>query len=292
VSTSAVHRYRFDDLRRFGAALGAASGLVPLRALALASHLLWFDAAGAGAFGIATLPEWLEAMASGRVDAGAVGALRAEHAALVVYDGQNGLPPLVLVRAGELAIEKARELGVGLVRVAHIGSIASAAAVAAGMAVGPVAGLLVGPRGAWSLACPSASGLPVVIDSALSAEDSPGETTGAPGNRGAARKHAEPVAPPVGVGLAAWAEMLAPEGSWLVAAISVANLEPLATFHERLDAWARTAAETPGRLLPDECEARRRDAHEHGVAITASAWKKLKQWSQRLTVEAPTPNDS
>ena len=57
MSTTVIHRYRLDDLRRFAAALGAASGLVPLRALALASHLFWFDAAGAAIFGIGTLPD-------------------------------------------------------------------------------------------------------------------------------------------------------------------------------------------------------------------------------------------
>jgi ureidoglycolate dehydrogenase (NAD+) len=287
-----IHRYRFDDVRRFAAALGAASGIVPLRALALASHLLWFDAAGAGSLGVATLPDWLEALATGQVDPGAVGTLRAERAGLSVFDGQNGIPPLALARAGELAVEKAREVGVGLVRLAHVGQVGSAAAVAAAMAVGPIAGILVGPGEAWSLACPSAHGLPLVIDSALSAEDAAGETTGTPLSRAGARKRALPVMPPADDGLTSWAELLAPAGSWLVAAVAVANLEPLTTFHERIDAWARAAPAAPGRLLPELWDAHRRDVHEHGVAITASVWKKLKQWSQRLGVEAPAPNGS
>jgi LDH2 family malate/lactate/ureidoglycolate dehydrogenase len=288
VSTTVIHRYRVDDLRRFAAALGASSGLVPLRALALASHLLWFDAAGAGSYGIATLPDWLEAMASGRVDPAATGTLRFERAALANFDGQNGVPPLVLARAGELAVEKARELGVGLVRVVHVGRIGSAAAVAAAMAVGPIAGLLVAPGEAWSLAFPSARGLPVVIDSALAAEDAAYDATG---SRAGARKRALPVVPLPSDGLASWAELLAPAGSWLVAAIMVAQLEPLTTLHERLDAWVRATTEAPGRLLPELWDAHRREVHEHGVAIAAPIWKKLKQWSQRLAVDAPTPNE-
>jgi LDH2 family malate/lactate/ureidoglycolate dehydrogenase len=292
VSTSVIHRYRFDDLRRFAAALGSASGLVPLRALALASHLLWFDAAGAGLSGIATLPEWLEALASGAIDPATVGRLRTERAALAIFDGENGIPPLVLARAAELAVEKARELGAGLVRVAHVGRIGSAAAVAAGIAIGPNVGFLVGPDRTWSLACPSAQGLPIVIDSVLAAENASHGKTGTPASRAGARKHPEPAMPPPCEGLAAWAEMLAPEGSWLVAAIAIANLEPLATFHERLGAWSRGLAGAPGWLLPDVWDAHRREVCEHGVAIPAPVWKKLKQWSQRLAVEIPNSSES
>ena len=73
MSAAATHRYRWDDLRRFAAALGGAVGLDPARALALASHLLWFDAAGAARLGIATLPDWLEMMEGGQVDVRARG---------------------------------------------------------------------------------------------------------------------------------------------------------------------------------------------------------------------------
>ncbi len=68
-----MDRYGFDDLRRFAAALGTACGLVPLRALALASHLLWFDAAGAASLGIASLPDWLEAIERGQLDPRTIG---------------------------------------------------------------------------------------------------------------------------------------------------------------------------------------------------------------------------
>jgi LDH2 family malate/lactate/ureidoglycolate dehydrogenase len=292
VSTSVIQRYRFDDVRRFAAALGTASGLVPPRALALASHLLWFDAAGAGSHGIGTLPEWLEAIDSGRVDPGTVGQLRTERASLAIFDGQNGIAPLVLARAAELAVEKSRELGVGLVRVAHVGEVGSAAAVAAGMAVGPIAGVLVGPGGAYSLACPSAGGLPIVMDSALPANGDRDDSSAAPAARAGGRKNGGPLAPPHCEVLAAWSEMLAPAGAWLVAAIAVAYLEPLTTFHERLDVWWRSRPHALGRLVPEVWDGHRRLVHEQGVAIPAPVWKKLKHWSQRLSVEAPKPSES
>ena len=160
-------RYGFDDLRRFAAALGTACGLAPLRALAMASHLLWFDAAGAATLGIASLPAWLEAIEGGQVDPKAVGRVVGQRSALAIFDGENGLPHLVLERAAELAVETARETAVGLVRVDHVGPIGSAAAIAAGIALGPMAGLVLGPNRLWSMGLPSEAGLPVVVDSGL-----------------------------------------------------------------------------------------------------------------------------
>ncbi len=255
--------------------------------MALASHLLWFDAAGAGLFGIESLPSWLEAMTSGRVDPSAVGFVRGERAALALLDGENGIPPLILERAGELAVEKSRDAGVGLVRVANIAPTGSAAAVAARMAIGPVAGLVVGPAGLWSAAFPSANGLPCVVDSALSAEEAGADKKGA--SRTQSPKPGGPAVPPVWNGLASWAKMLAPEGSWLVAAVAVTNLEPLARFHERLDEWMQGMPAAKEYWAPAAWDARRREAEEHGVVIAAPVWKKLKHWSQRLAVDVPQP---
>jgi LDH2 family malate/lactate/ureidoglycolate dehydrogenase len=278
-------------LRRFAAALASASGLAPLRALALASHLLWFDAAGAGDLGIRTLPEWLEAMVCGRVDCGANGHVTVERPALAILDGQNGLPPLILERAGELAGEKARDVGVGLVRVAHLSRIDSAAAVAAQIAVGPMVGLLVGPGGLWSLALPSAHGLPVVVDLKLSTNATGSEKSGKTLGRSSSSKQFRAVGPPPWKSFAPWAEMLVAPGSWLVLAISIGNLEPLTTFHERLDSWLGVSHNDPHRVVPASWDARRRDVQEHGVPISRSVWNKLKQWSERLAVEVPEPTE-
>jgi LDH2 family malate/lactate/ureidoglycolate dehydrogenase len=292
VSTAVIHRYRFDDLRRFAAALGTASGLIPARALALASHLLWFDAAGAASSGIATLPAWLEAIDVGRVDPKATGRVIGERAALAIFDGENGVPPLLLERAAELAVEKARETAVGLVRVAHLGALRSAAAVTAGIAVGPMAGLVLGPNRLWSMAVPSDSGLPVVVDSGLSAALGTG-TSGAPQPQADSTRHPasglDESTAAVLEGLVLGAEVFVPGDSWVVAAVAVSVLEPLTTFHQRVATALRGLTQAPGRLLPDAWDVHRRDSREHGVAIAAPAWKSLKTWAQRLAVDVPTP---
>jgi LDH2 family malate/lactate/ureidoglycolate dehydrogenase len=282
-TVSALPRYRWDDLRRFAAALGSAVGLAPPRALALASHLLWYDAAGAAPLGMATLPEWLEAMDAGRVDVAALGQVRSERSALAVFDGQNGVPPLLLERAAELAVEKARETAVGLIRVAQLGAVGSVAAVTAGIAVGPMAGLVVGPNHLWGMALPSAAGLPVVIDSALAAVPAPQED---------ARKRAKPGRAPAALveSLGMAAEVLLPEQGWLVAAVSVPALEPLASFHERVTAaLSGSTEETLGRLLPSAWDAHRRAARAQGIALTATARKSLENWARRLAVAPPEP---
>ncbi len=268
-------RYRLDDLRRFAAALSVGVGVTPARALALATHLLWFDAAGAAPFGIETLPAWLERIEARHVDPGVEGKVRTEMTGTAVLDGQNGLPPLILARAGGLAIEKARDAGVGVVRVVHLGPAGPAASVTAEMAIGPFAGLALGPGPDWAVALPSEDGLPAVFDSAL----------GAPEPKGTARRGK---ASPLG-GFALWAAALAPEGGWLVAAIAVAALEPLATFHERVGDVLQGQVETPGQLLPHTWGSRRREAREHGVAVAAPTWNVLKSWAERLKVDIPEP---
>ena len=95
--------YRLDELRRFATALGAGAGLAPGRAAALATQLLWFDAADAPEFGIAALPEILARIARGEVDPKTEGVVRSEHAAVLTLDGKQGVAPLNLARAANLA---------------------------------------------------------------------------------------------------------------------------------------------------------------------------------------------
>jgi LDH2 family malate/lactate/ureidoglycolate dehydrogenase len=264
--------------------------------LALASHLLWFDAAGAASFGIGTLPCWLEGIENGSIDLTATGKITAERPSLATLDGHNGIAPLVLERAAELAIEKARDTAVGLVRITQLGRLDSAAAVVAAMALRPVAGLVLGPGSVWSAAVPSPAGLPIVFDSGLAAIE-PGRTgTGTPGRSG---RHggpskpatARPLPPPLD-GVANWTEALVPEESWLVAAIAVAELEPLSDFHDRVGQWIQGLANSPGRLLPAIWADRHDEAHERGVAIAPSAWKELKHWASRFAVAVPSPGGS
>lgn len=259
-------RYRLDDLRRLGSALLAKAGVAPARASAMATQLLWFDAAGAPTFGIATLPAWLERLGAGAVDPAATGSVATERAGTAVLDGRDGPGPLILARAGEIASEKARELGLGLVRVVRIGPTGPAAAVAAELAIGPFAAFAIGPGASWTLALPSDNGLPAVFDAAFD---------------GGSARVAERVLPGLG--------LLVPEGGWLVGAISVTAIEPLATLQERVGAAIGRDGDGPGRLAPAAWEAHRRAARERGVAVAPSAWKALAQWAGRFEVEPPVP---
>ncbi len=292
VPAASTDRYGFDDLRRFAAALGSACGLAELRALAMASHLLWFDAAGASTLGIETLPVWLETLECGQIDPKAEGRVERQRSAVTVFDGQNGFPPLILERAAELAVEAARETTVGMVRVDHLGPMSSAAAVTAGIALGPTAGLVFGPNRLWSMGLPSEFGLPVVVDSGLATAGVAGRTTGI-------RATAEPPRPSRRAGsspavdllevLRIGTEVFMPGDGWLVIAATVGVLEPLTAFHQRVASVSDGLDEAPGRLLPVPWDAHRREARARGIAVAPLAWNSLKEWAQRLAVEAPGP---
>lgn len=298
MSAAVIHRYRLDELRRFAAALGAAIGLPPPQSLRLAAHLLWFDAAGAPTLGIATLPNWMEAFDRRQIDPAKTGRVVHELTAMALYDGENGPAPLVLERAAEVAVAKAREAAVGLVRVVGTGSLRSAGPVAAGIAIGPMAGWVIGPDRCWSMALPSQGGLPLVVDSGLSAAEAaensgPG---GAAGRRGASASKSSatgrdgpPSASSMLEGFWLGTEVLVPAGNWLVAAIAVPALESFASFDERLAAAAAGMSQAPGRLLPQAWEARRQGVRRTGVAIEAAAWKSLSQWARRLSIDLPEP---
>jgi LDH2 family malate/lactate/ureidoglycolate dehydrogenase len=268
-------RARPENLRRFATELISGLGVSPARGAALASHLLWFDAAGAATFGIATLPRWLERIDGREFDLAAEGKVMTERNGTAVLDGQNGLPPLILERAAGLAVEKAREAGVGLVRVARLGPTGPAAVVAAEIAIGPMSATIVGPGPSWSLAMPSDRGLPAVYDSAL---------------LGAG------VRLPYVDGPGPWAAVLTPEDGWLIAAVAVAAWEPLPAFHARVKAaledQERKTGPLPGQLLPLAWEAHRRDIREHGVPIPDAVRTALRPWAERLGVAplAPEPH--
>ena len=298
VSAAAIHRYQFDDLRRFAVALGAAVGLPPPRSAVLASHLLWFDAAGAPTLGIATLPAWMEALEGRQVNPTAVGRVIQERTAMALFDGENGPAPLVLERAAEVAVGKARDAAVGLVRVIGAGTLRSAAPVAVGIATGPMAGWVLGPNRCWSMALPSHGGLPLIVDSGLSAAEAgenPG-SAGTVGRRGSASS--KPAAPGRDGALSAssllegfWlgTEVLVPEGGWVVAAISIPAMESFAAFDLRLAAVSSGMTAAPGRLSPDALEARRRQVRQKGIVVDPAVEKALNHWARRLSVDLPDP---
>lgn len=255
MKSKATLRLRLDALRRFASSLLAASGVKPDRASLLASHLLWFDEAGFGKHGLATLPGLLERIARGEIDPKAEGKVGPERAATAVLDGHDGPPALILARAAEIASEKAREVGLGLVRVRGIGPVGPAAPIVAEVAVGPMVAAALGPDGAWSLALPAPGGRPLVIDSAFAA--------GQPAPNG-------------------FVAALRIEGEWLVQVLSAVATEPLAALHDRV---AEAMGEEPGwPLAPGRLEAPRREAREHGVTLEAPVRTALRTWAERLGV--------
>ena len=74
-----------------------------------------------------------------------------------------------------------------------------------------------------------------------------------------------------------------------MAAVSVAELEPLAVFHERVAAVGLRMSDTPGRLLPEDWTDHRRRAQTQGIIVAPAAWKSLVHWARRLGVDVPEP---
>ena len=251
---------RLDPLRRLGSALLAEMGLAPVRAASLASHLVWHDSAGLPEHGMASLPEILERIKRGEIDPKSEGKIGPERASTAVIDGRNGIPALILGRAAGIACEKSRDVGVGLVRVRGIGPAGPVAAIVAEMSVGPVAAVALGPQGAWSVALPTAEGLPLVGDSAL------GNAIGPPD------------------GFFPW-RLVIEADEWLLQAVAVAALEPLASFQDRVARAGAGAEDRSGWLRPSEWEARRRQAREFGVMLPPDRLEALRGWAERLGVE-------
>jgi hypothetical protein len=267
-------RFPLDDLRRYAAELVTAAGLLPRRAVVLASHLLWYDAAGAARYGMATLPGWLERLTAGEFDTATEGKVVIERNGTAVLDGRNGVPPLILERGAGLAVEKAREAGVGLVRVSNVGPTGPAAALAAEIALGPFAGVILGPGPSWSVALPSDQGLPAVFDSALTLDLGPTAAVAA--------------WPP---GFAPWATALAPSAGWVVLANAAEAWEPLDQFHARVNVALGEALKLPGpgQLTPAAWEAERRMVRERGVSLTTATRDALAGWAQRLRIPRLEP---
>ena len=265
----ATAHYRLDGLRRFASGLAVGVGVTPARASAFASQLLWFDAAGASTHGIASLPDWLVRLDRKEIDPIAEGRARSEHAGTALFDGQNGLGPLVLARAAGIAMEKARDVGVGVVRVSGLGPCGPAAPIAAEVAVGPYVAAITGPGPSWAIALPTAEGLPIVSDSALGGE------TASPGWLAA---------------WAPWTAALAGVDGWAILAFAVPAFEPLSSFHERVTESLGGLGDGGGRLSPVPWDARRRETREGGIALDEATTAGLRSWADRLGVDWPDPS--
>lgn len=252
-------RFRLDDLRRFGIAVAGAVGVAPARASAFVSGLLWYDAADAPGFGIATLPDWTGAIEAGEVDPKAEGVVGKEYTATAVLDGRRGIGPLILRRAAEIAQEKAREVGAGVVRVVNLGRVGALAEVAAEIAIGPMVGTVAGSMG-LAVAVPVGGSVPAVYDSSLDPKSRPG--------------------------LPPWADGA---DGWLVTARAAAAIDSLATVHEHVASLLKVDPPSPGEVRPDAWQARRLDHIENGLPLDADIRGKLAACGERLGVAFPDP---
>jgi LDH2 family malate/lactate/ureidoglycolate dehydrogenase len=272
VTASPSTLYRLDDLRRLATALGSSLGVSPARASALATHLLWFDAAGASSHGIATLPTWLDRLAKKQIDPIAQGRAVLEHAGTAVFDAQQGLPPLALQTAAGIASEKARDVGIGIVRVRNIGPTGPSAPIAAGLAIGPFVAMIAGPSPSIALALPAPEGLPAIYDSEMSSGP------------------AKSPSPPEGwlEVFSPWISIVAGDEGWMILALSVSAMESLTTFHERSSKTPRPSTDGRGPLWPDTLASRRQEARERGVPLDPASTAALQEWAGRANVPWPT----
>lgn len=258
--------YRLDDLRRLATTLATRTGLTPNRASAFATHLLWFDAISAFSHGIGSLPSWLGRIESNEIDPMAVGRVTTEKTGTAVFDAGRGLPPLALGAAAAIAAEKAREIGVGLVRVNNLGPPGPTAPIASGLAAGPFAVAIAGPGPSFSVALPYPENLPVVFDSALG-HPPDGDAFGDLG-------------PFVG--------LMAGQDGWVVLVVSIAAMDSLAAFHDRVSAASVVGSGQGGSLWPSTLEASRRQARERGIALEKDAASSLRALADRWDVPWPT----
>ena len=271
MTASPLPRYRLDDLRRLATGLSSSLGVAPARASALASHLLWFDAAGASSHGIVTLPSWLDRIVSKQIDPLAQGRAVLEHAGTAVFDAQHGLPPLALDAAAGVASEKARDIGIGIVRIKNIGPTGPAAPVTASLAIGPFVAIVAGPSPSLAMALPTPEGLPVIFDSEL------------------AKDVGHSLAPNeswLGA-FSPWISTVAGSDCWMILAISIPAMESLSAFHERSSSASRPPLDARGAVWQEKLAIRQQEAREHGVPLSQTATVQLKEWAARANVPWP-----
>ena len=234
------------------------------------SYLLWYDAAGARQFGLESLPGWLDAIASGAIDPKSEGKIRSERPAVALLDGQNGLAPLVLARAASVAVEKAREVGLGAVRVVNLARRGPVGAILAEVATGPMIGWSEGPGPSWGVAVPVRGTSPAVWDSDL-----------IPAEAGS-RPHPLPALLPP------WALPFAEDGGWLISAQAVEGVEPLASFHARVESRLGASTTLAGEVRPRVWQAARDELSEGGLILDDAASGPLRAWADRLGIGWPS----
>src|SRR5205823_6544390 len=111
MKAKAVSPMHIDEIRSLACAVLSSTGLRHEHCRPLTETLLWFEEVGLSDQGLGTLPDLIDRVRKGEIDAKAVPKIGPEKAALAILDGRNGPPLLTLSRAAQLASEKAREYG-------------------------------------------------------------------------------------------------------------------------------------------------------------------------------------
>ena len=104
--------YRQRDLAGFASSLFKAAGLKPDRAEIGAAVLVEGDLLGRDTHGLAQLPAYLNALATGTMARDAEIVTVSDHGAVAVWDGQRNLGPWLVHTGIELGMQRARQYGV------------------------------------------------------------------------------------------------------------------------------------------------------------------------------------
>ncbi|HWB12810.1 MAG TPA: Ldh family oxidoreductase [Pirellulales bacterium] len=176
-----------DSLERTVAAVFAACKTPPEEAQIVAAHLVDAEACGVVSHGLLRVPQYVEALAAGRIVPDARLRVVSETPATLVLDGQRGFGQVMALRAMEMAVERAEATGastVSLANCSHTGRLGFYTEHAARRGMAAMMMVNSGGCGQWvapfggisgrlatnplSIAVPSEGDDPIVLDIATS----------------------------------------------------------------------------------------------------------------------------
>jgi uncharacterized oxidoreductase len=153
----------------------------------VAAHLVDAEACGVVSHGIIRMPQYVQALADGRIAPSAELRTLTETPATVVLDGQHGFGQVMALRAMDLAVDRAIHTGVSavtLVQCSHTGRLGSYTERAARRGLAALMMVNAGGHGQWvapfggsagrlstnpiSIAVPTGTETPLVLDIATS----------------------------------------------------------------------------------------------------------------------------
>ena len=117
-----------DRLTAAATRIFAAAGTPPAKARTVAELLIDANLTGHDSHGVIRVPQYLDSMAKGEIDANAAVEVVREGSATAVLDGHRDFGQVTMTRAVEVVLEKAQAHGLGAVAVRganHIGRLGS-----------------------------------------------------------------------------------------------------------------------------------------------------------------------